>query len=123
MIAYASRTGNIRYIVSRLQLPAVEIKETSEIAEPFLLFTYTDGFGEVPPQVKQFMEKNGTRCEGVIVSGNRNFGHHNFGRAGETIAAQWRVPLVRKLELRGFPEDYEAIHLYYEQCFRKERTG
>jgi protein involved in ribonucleotide reduction len=123
MIAYASRTGNVRNIISRLELPAVEIDETSVLTEPFLLFTYTDGFGEVPQEVKRFMERNGARCQGVVVSGNRNFGHRNFGRAGETIARQWQIPLVRKLELRGFPEDYEAIQRYYEQCFRKERTG
>lgn len=123
MIAFASRTGNVRYIISRLELPAIEIDETCVLSEPFLLLTYTDGLGEVPLKVKLFMEKNGTYCQGVIVSGNSNFGHHNFGRAGEVIARQWQIPLVRKLELRGFPEDYEAINRYYVQCFRKERLG
>jgi len=122
MIAYASRTGNVRYIVSKLELPATEIDEACSVSGPFLLFTYTDGMGDVPQQVKQFMEKNGERCQGVIVSGNSNFGS-NFGRAGDAIARQWQVPLVRKLEMRGYPEDYEAIHRYYEQCFQKEPIG
>ena len=55
------------------------------IEEPFLLLTYTDGLGEVPPIVQRFMDKNGEYCRGVAVSGNRNFGHHNFGRAGDTV--------------------------------------
>lgn len=123
MIAYASRTGNVRYIVSRLQLPAIEIDHGVKLTQPFLLFTYTDGLGEVPRVVKEFMELNGAHCRGVVVSGNSNFGHHVFGGAGEAIARQWQVPLVRKLDLRGFAEDYEAIRHYYEQRFREEKVG
>jgi protein involved in ribonucleotide reduction len=118
MIAYASRTGNVRYIVSRLGLPRIEIGEDTAIAEPFLLMTYTDGLGQVPPIVRRFMDKFGSYCIGVAVSGNRNFGHHHFGKAGDTIAAEWNIPLVRKLELRGFPQDYETIRRYY-----RERIG
>ncbi|MFD0669898.1 class Ib ribonucleoside-diphosphate reductase assembly flavoprotein NrdI [Cohnella sp. GCM10027633] len=123
MIAFASRTGNVRYIVSRLQLPAIEIDAGSKLTQPFLLFTYTDGLGEVPQLVKQFMDRNGSQCRGVIVSGNSNFGHHVFGGAGEAVARQWRVPLVRKIDMRGFADDYEAIRSYYEQCFREEKVG
>ncbi|WNQ09576.1 class Ib ribonucleoside-diphosphate reductase assembly flavoprotein NrdI [Paenibacillus aurantius] len=122
MIAYASRTGNVRYIVSRLGLPAAEIGADVTLEEPFLLITYTDGIGEIPHQVKQFLESNGAYCRGVIVSGNSNFGHHVFGGAGDAISQQWQIPLVRKVEMRGFPEDYEAIHQYYERCFREERV-
>jgi protein involved in ribonucleotide reduction len=123
MIAFASRTGNVRYIVSRLRLPAIEIEEDRMLAEPFLLFTYTDGLGEIPAKVKLFLERNGKLCRGVIVSGNSNFGHSVFGGAGDSIARQLNVPLVRKIDMRGFAEDYEAIHDYYEQCFRREHVG
>ena len=123
MIAYASRTGNVRYVVNKLELPAVEIDGEKELAEPFLLFTYTDGLGGVPVPVLRFMEKNGAYCRGVVASGNSNFGRRNFGAAGDAIAGQWGVPLVRKLELRGYPDDYEAIRRYYEQCFREGRNG
>jgi protein involved in ribonucleotide reduction len=123
MIAFASRTGNVRYIVSQLQLPSVEIDVDRVMTEPFLVMTYTDGLGGVPQEVKLFLERNGMYCRGVIVSGNSNFGHHVFGAAGDKIAEQWRIPLVRKIELRGFSEDYKAINRYYEQCIWKEQTG
>lgn len=123
MIAYTSRTGNIRYMISKLRLPAIEIEEGLTIAEPYLLFTYTDGLGAVPHLVKKFLERNGKYCRGVIVSGNSNFGPHLFGGAGEAIARQWQIPLVRKIDMRGFAEDYEVIQNYYEQCFRKELIG
>jgi len=113
MIAYASRTGNVRYIVSRLGLPGIEIGEETAVAEPFLLITYTDGLGEVPPVVQRFMERSGAHCRGVAASGNRTFGPATFGRAGDLVAARWNVPLVRKLELRGFRQDYEAIRQFY----------
>ncbi|AGA58567.1 MAG: class Ib ribonucleoside-diphosphate reductase assembly flavoprotein NrdI [Thermobacillus sp.] len=113
MIAYASRTGNVRYIVAQLGLPGIEIGEDTTVAEPFLLLTYTDGLGQVPEVVQRFMERSGAHCRGVAVSGNRNFGHVHFGRAGDAIAARWNVPLVRKLELRGFRQDYEAIRQFY----------
>jgi protein involved in ribonucleotide reduction len=122
MIAFASRTGNVRYVVSKLGLPAFDIEDRQLISEPFLLFTYTDGLGEIPAKVRQFMEQNGSLCRGVIVSGNSNFGT-TFGKAGEVIAAQWSIPLVRKLELRGFGDDYEAIRRYYEQNVRKELSA
>lgn len=120
MIAFASRTGNVRHIVAQLHLPAVEIDANMTLARPFVLLTYTDKLGEVPEAVSRFMEKNGAYCRGVAVSGNRNFGHHNFGRAGDIIARQWRVPLIRKMELRGFAQDYEAIRRFYDQHIREE---
>lgn len=115
MIAYASRTGNVRHIFSRLGLPGIEIGEDTRLDEPFLLLTYTDGLGDVPPVVERFMARCGAYCRGVAASGNRNFGHANFGRAGDVIAERWNVPLVRKLELRGFPGDYEAIRQFYTE--------
>jgi protein involved in ribonucleotide reduction len=119
MIAYASRTGNVRHIVSRLNLPAVEIAADRTLSEPFLLMTYTDKLGEVPELVQHFMDRNGVYCRGVVVSGNSNFGHGLFGKAGDTIARQWNVPLVRKVELRGFQEDYEAILRNYGMLLKK----
>lgn len=120
MIAFASRTGNVRHIVKQLQLPAVELDEHLTLAQPFILLTYTDNLGEVPAAVSRFMEKNGAYCRGVAASGNRNFGPRNFARAGDILAEQWRIPLIRKMELRGFPQDYDAIRQFYKQHIGRE---
>ena len=119
MIAYASRTGNVSFVVSKLKLPNIEISEALEMSEPFLLFTYTDGLGEVPMQVASFMERNYKHCIGIIVSGNSNFGHHVFGQAGDKLASQYGLPLVCKLDLRGFPQDYEKIIRFYHQRIKE----
>lgn len=119
MIVYASRTGNVRYIVSKLGLPAVELKADMQITEPFILFTYTDGIGSVPPMVEHFMMLNSSFCRGVIASGNVNFGQHLFARAGDVIAQTYQVPLVRKIDLRGTTFDYTYIQSFYAQHFLK----
>ncbi|MDN4495260.1 class Ib ribonucleoside-diphosphate reductase assembly flavoprotein NrdI [Ureibacillus aquaedulcis] len=115
MIAYASRTGNVRYVVSKLQGDAIEIEEGLQLDKPYLLITYTDGLGDIPMKVAHFLEENSALCKGVVVSGNSNFGNHVFGGAGDKIASRYQIPLVRKLDLRGYGGDYEAIQQFYEE--------
>lgn len=122
MIVYASRTGNIRYIIQKLGLPALEIADVDELDAPYLLFTYTDGLGSVPPLVEQFMSRNHKQCKGIIVSGNRNFGHAFFGRAGDLLAAKYGIPLVEKLEMRGTPANYATITDYYYSIWKEATT-
>ena len=114
MIVYASRTGNVRYIASKLKAEPIEISEELMLKKPYLLITYTDGLGDIPAKVARFLEQNGKFCKGVVVSGNSNFGHTVFGGAGDKIAATYHIPLVRKLDLRGYQADYEAIQKFYE---------
>lgn len=122
MIAYATRTGNVRYIINKLQLPAVEITSAIQLTQPFILFTYTDGLGSVPLLVENFMERNFQNCRGVIASGNSNFGHDVFCNSAKIINEKYGIPIVRKIELRGFQSDYDAIMSFYEQHFSLEAT-
>lgn len=115
MIVFASRTGNVRYIVSRLQAESIEIEEGLQVDKPYLLITYTDGLGNVPLKVADFLERNSKLCKGVVVSGNSNFGNHVFGGAGDKIAEQYGIPLVHKIDLRGYIADYEIIQKFYEK--------
>lgn len=115
MIVYASRTGNVRYIATKLKKNAIEISDDLILDKPYLLITYTDGLGDIPVKVERFLEQNSRFCKGVVVSGNSNFGHALFGGAGDKIAELYHIPLVRKLDLRGYKPDYEAIQNYYEK--------
>lgn len=119
MIIFASRTGNVRSIVQKLGLPAKDLAKVEKMDEPYLLFTYTDGLGSVPPIVDQFMTANFELCKGIIVSGNRNFGHAFFGRAGDLLAVQYGIPLIEKVEMRGTPANYEAITDYYYSIWKE----
>ncbi|HWL23188.1 MAG TPA: class Ib ribonucleoside-diphosphate reductase assembly flavoprotein NrdI [Ureibacillus sp.] len=120
MIVYASRTGNVKYIVSKLQVESIEITPNLNLDKPYLLLTYTDRLGEVPTIVAKFLESNYQLCRGVVVSGNSNFGHGMYGAAGDKIAKAYHIPLVRKIELRGYHSDYEAIQQYYETRVKNE---
>lgn len=73
---YASRTGNVESIVERLGLSdPLKIETGSESCDQdFILFTYTDGYGDVPAEVEDFLNDNGSLLKGVIVSGDLGYG-------------------------------------------------
>ncbi|NLY79337.1 MAG: class Ib ribonucleoside-diphosphate reductase assembly flavoprotein NrdI [Lysinibacillus sp.] len=119
MIAYSSRTGNVRYIVKQLGLPYIEIDDGLILEQPFLLFTYTDGLGEVPKVVESFLQRNSEFCKGVIASGNSNFGHAYFCKSADIIHRNFGIPIVRKIELRGFQKDYDKIIQFYHEVIEK----
>ena len=109
MIVYASRTGNVEYIVNKLNLPSVKIEKGLVIQEPYFIFTYTDGLGETPLEVLEFLKHNHQYCKGVIASGNSNFGKNNFCGTADEISRRYKVPIIHKIELRGFEKDYQHI--------------
>lgn len=118
MIAFASRTGNVRYVASQLNVPIVEIAPQLRITEPFILFTYTDALGAVPASVEAFMRDNSAHCVGIFASGNQNFGHDFFARAGDVLAATYRVPLLKKIDVRGTKADYEHMKQLYNDLMK-----
>ena len=122
MILYASRTGNVRAIIQKLGLPAQDLSQVSTVDAPFLLFTYTDGLGSVPPSVATFMASYHSLCKGIIVSGNQNFGHAFFGRAGDLLAQQYQLPLIEKLDLRGTAANYEVIQRFYHTIWKEGQS-
>jgi protein involved in ribonucleotide reduction len=103
-IIYYSLTGNIARFLSRAGIDAIPLAEVHELHDPFILVTGTFGFGEVPKPVADFLTLHHTFLRGVAVSGNKNFGQ-NFGKAGDTISAQYNVPLLMKFELHGNAHD------------------
>ncbi len=124
MIVFASRTGNNRFIASKISenIKTVELQENLIVEEPYFLLTYTDGLGEVPSKVWHFLnfnEKNIYNCKGVIASGNTNFGQDKFCRSADIISETLNIPIIRKIELRGFNHDINVI----EECYKKIIVG
>lgn len=124
MIVFASRTGNVRYIVRKLDksIPTMEVIEGAEqfISEPYLIFTYTDGLGEVPERVSKFLDigDNAKYLKGVIASGNTNFGHNVFCFSADVISEKYNVPIINKIELRGYDKDIKIIEEAYEKIIK-----
>jgi protein involved in ribonucleotide reduction len=106
LIAFDSKTGNVRKFVGKLNLRSVEIDETITMDEPFVLVTYTTGFGQVPGKVLSFLQRNHTYLQGVSASGNRNWGD-GFAKSADTIAKLYGVPILGKFELSGTKRDVE----------------
>ncbi|TDM12627.1 class Ib ribonucleoside-diphosphate reductase assembly flavoprotein NrdI [Macrococcus lamae] len=103
-IIYYSLTGNITRFLQRAGLEAVPLSQAYGIHEPFILVTGTFGFGEVPMPVAEFLITHHRYLRGVAASGNKNFGQ-NYAKAGDTIAAQYNIPLLMKFELHGNDRD------------------
>ncbi|WNC12231.1 class Ib ribonucleoside-diphosphate reductase assembly flavoprotein NrdI [Brevibacillus brevis] len=106
LIAYDSKTGNVRRFVNKLPMRSVEIDPEMVIEEPFVLVTYTTGFGQVPAKVDAFLKRNHTYMRGVSASGNRNWGA-TFAKSADTIASKYGVPVISKFELSGTSRDIE----------------
>jgi protein involved in ribonucleotide reduction len=106
IIAYDSKTGNVKRFVNKLNMNVVQISEDTVINEPFVLITYTTGFGQVPKKVAQFLDKNHENLVGVAASGNKNWGDM-FCKSADTISDKYKVPVVAKFELSGTKKDVE----------------
>lgn len=47
MIVFDSKTGNVKRFIKKLGMPAVQITPDLVMEQPFILITYTSGFGQV----------------------------------------------------------------------------
>ncbi|MFC4600488.1 class Ib ribonucleoside-diphosphate reductase assembly flavoprotein NrdI [Cohnella hongkongensis] len=108
LVAYDSKTGNVRRFVEKLKLPSVQIEESMDLDQPFVLITYTTGFGQVPERVASFLKKNHRKLLGVSASGNRNWGD-GFALSADRISEMYGVPVINKFELSGTMKDVEKF--------------
>lgn len=119
MIVFASRTGNVRYMVKQKLscINSVELKEDMVVNQPYFLFTYTDKLGDIPEEVVNFLKNkdNYVYLKGVIASGNLNFGKEYFCKSADKIVEKHDIPIIRKIDLRGFDTDYEHIINIYNK--------
>ena len=108
LVVYDSKTGKVKQFVSKLKLPAVRIVDNLIVNEPFVLVTYTIGFGEVPETTNKFLINNHFYLRGVASSGNKVWGL-NFAKSADIISAQYNVPIICKFELAGTDRDVEKF--------------
>ncbi|MDH6674306.1 protein involved in ribonucleotide reduction [Paenibacillus sp. LBL] len=106
IIVYASLTGKVKRFIAKLDLDikCIELKKGMKVDEPFILVTYTTGFGEVPKVVMEFLEGNHSLLKGVAASGNRNWGPR-YGISADIISRRYNVPIISKFEMAGTPSD------------------
>ena len=123
LIVYASKTGNVERFVQRLGFRRLRlVSGAEEVAEPCLLLTYTTGFGQAPPEVLRFVERNRPYIQGVAVSGNRNWGS-NFARAGDVLAERYGLVVVHRFELAGTARDIAIVKEVVGALSRAQQCG
>jgi protein involved in ribonucleotide reduction len=107
-IVYGSRTGNVETFVGKLGLSnTMLIKNGSEtVDEEFVLITYTDGDGELPYEVEEFLGNNANFIRGVAGSGDKDYGD-NFCMAATIVSDQYGVPVLATFENDGERTDVE----------------
>lgn len=108
-------------MVDKLGLPSVQIDANTQANQPYFLFTYTDGLGDIPAAVIKFIKKpvNQKFLRGVIASGNVNFGD-SFCKAADKLAQVFNVPIIRKIDLRGSEEDLRVIKSFHTKLIEGE---
>lgn len=107
---YASRTGNVETLVQALGLDALKLTDGTETVDSdFILFTYTDGHGIVPPVVDRFLKSHADKIKGVIVSGNMQRHADTFCEAGKIISEQYHVPVIAQVDGSGDSYERKAI--------------
>ena len=108
LIVYDSLTGNVGRFASRVEFKRVKVLHELKVNQPFLLVTYTTGFGEVLRSTQEFLKRNYSNLLGVASSGNKNWGQL-FGRSADIISFQYNVPIFCEFELSGTCNDIERF--------------
>ncbi len=109
-IVYASRTGNVETFVGKLGLSNTMLIENGSetVDEEFVLITYTDGDGETPYEVEEFLNNNANFIRGVAGSGDRDYGD-SYCMAATTISDTYGVPILATFENDGERADVETF--------------
>ncbi|MFV0394520.1 MAG: class Ib ribonucleoside-diphosphate reductase assembly flavoprotein NrdI [Coprobacillaceae bacterium] len=108
---FASRTGNVEALIDKLGInDAIRIESGDETVDgDYVIFTYTDGYGEVPFEVDTFLSNNKDALKAVISSGDIGHGEEVFAKAGDVIAEEYGVPCLYKFEHDGTDDDVTNI--------------
>lgn len=119
VVYYSSTSGNTFRFVEHLGIRAIRIpismkEECPAIDEPYVLicpcYADDDGSKAVPKQVIRFLNnpENRSLMQGVIGTGNRNFGD-KFAYSANVIAKKCNVPILYKFELSGTITDVNNV--------------
>lgn len=112
LILFYSETGKVRKFASNLSergFVCKDILEHQTVEEDFILITPTYGFGQIPDEVKSFIDNNTKHLVAVASSGNKAWGKDLFGKSGDLISAMYDVPLIHKFQNSGFKADVDLF--------------
>ncbi|MCR8641388.1 class Ib ribonucleoside-diphosphate reductase assembly flavoprotein NrdI [Paenibacillus sp. N1-5-1-14] len=108
LVVYDSKTGNVKRFVDKLNVRNTKIHNNLLVEEPYVLITYTTGFGKIPETTQEFLKLNKLNLMGVASSGNMNWGSR-YSIAAVIIAELYSVPIIHRFELSGTSKDVEVF--------------
>ena len=109
-VVYASRAGHVEGMIKKLGLTeAIKIENGSESVDgEYILFTYTDGVGEIPGIVETFLENN-QGVKAVVGSGNKARHEATFNFAADKIAEKYGATIIAKVDDGGTDVELDEI--------------
>lgn len=121
-VVYDSRGGTTKNtakeVSKKLGLDCLDIKRINKIEDEYILFTYTDGKGEVAVDTEPFLFINNSKCKGVVVNGSKDFLIVNtYCMAGEIIREEYGIPIIKKLDKGGSKSDISLIVKYLSKKY------
>ncbi len=111
-LVYATRTGNVQKLVDKIGYNDVLEIETGDerVNEDYLLITYTDGAGEIPQVVEDFLRNNLVGLKKIAVSGNMARHANTFCGAADEILKMKNVEVVARFNSAGDDSIVELIN-------------
>jgi len=107
LIIYDSGTGKVKLFVRKLGLNALFLRNIEKVNEPFVLVTYTAGYGEMPESTERFLNDNHQFLLAVSASGNRRW--KDFAGAADRVFEKFGVPIISKFEGAGNINDVKTF--------------
>ena len=116
-IVYASRSGNVEKFVEKLGVTdAMKVKlGTETIDEDYIIITYTDGSGIVPPIVETFLNYNSDHVRAVACSGDNDRHPDTFCFAANVIAEKYGVPVVETFHKDGDDVNVKKVKAFLDE--------
>ncbi|MGN0306264.1 MAG: class Ib ribonucleoside-diphosphate reductase assembly flavoprotein NrdI [Lachnospiraceae bacterium] len=109
-IVYASRNGHVETVINNLGITdALKIVDgTEKVDGDYVIFTYTDGNGILPPKVKTFLQNN-PGVKAVVSSGNSERHPDTYNFAADIIAREYGAEIIAKIDGIGTDHDMAEI--------------
>jgi protein involved in ribonucleotide reduction len=109
-VVYASRNGHVAAVINTLGIQdALKIETGNEtISGDYVIFTYTDGNGILPPNVKTFLDNN-PGVKAVVSSGSSERHPDTYNFAADIIAKEYGAKIIAKIDGFGTDQDMEVI--------------
>jgi protein involved in ribonucleotide reduction len=107
IIVYASSTHNVERFCAKIdKYESVRVENYIPSMGKYILITYTNGFGQVPKEVADFLSEHSHNMVGVCASGRQIWKlQGTYCKSADAIHEQYGVPILLKFEMAGTDKD------------------